>query len=242
MRRVLNRWLKDAYDQALAWVLARTGKQALRKDDEALPKLDELLEELEELLIESVTIGAAEASSIVGLNFTDPPRAVVEWARERAAEMVGMKRLPDGSFIPNPDARWQISEALRTDISDLVNRAIKDGLSNQEIAAALKPTFGPWRAETIARTETGMAYNEATATVYEDAGIEHSDVFDGDGCIPAGHDDGAEAPDGTVGIVQDDRLANGQVWTIEQMRAHRLGHPNCVRSFTPYIGTIAVAA
>jgi len=241
MRRAINGWLREAYRHALAWVIERSGGD-VGKDDDSLPSLEPLVEQLEDVLADVIEIGTGHAAAVLGIDLKSPPEAVVRYVRERAAEMVGMKRLPDGSLIPNPNARWQISETLRSQINTLVDRAVKEGLSNDEVAAALRSHFEPWRAETIARTETATAYNQATAEVYDDAGVELMDVFDGEGCLPSGHKDGADAPDGTVGVVQEDRLADGQVWTIEQMRAHLIGHPNCVRSFTPHIGELTAAA
>ena len=83
---------------------------------------------------------------------------------------------------------------------------------------------------------TGFAYNEGTAAVADEAGITHLRILDGSGCLPKGHEDGTPGPDGLLGIVQLDRLADGQVWTTAQLRQYRLGHPNCRRVPTAYIG------
>ncbi|HET6373018.1 MAG TPA: hypothetical protein VFG76_06910, partial [Candidatus Polarisedimenticolia bacterium] len=90
------------------------------------------------------------------------------------------------------------------------------------------------RATRIARTETGFAFNEGAAKVFEVAGQDLVDVLDGDGCLPGGHNDAAVASSQTPGQVEPDKLADGQVWTIAQMRAYLLGHPHCVRAFVAH--------
>ena len=73
-----------------------------------------------------------------------------------------------------------------------------------------------WRAQRIARTETGFAYNHGTVLGHKQSGGSQVDVFDGD----------KDA---------DCAAANGSVWTVEQALDNPLGHPNCVRSFSPHL-------
>jgi len=212
-------------------------KAAVAKDDqEPVPPLRELFDEIEETLVQAVKAGAREIAGVLGLDFTTPPEAAVNYASERAAELVGMRRLQDGTLIENPAARWRIDSELREKINEIVTEGVSEGWSPQQLAEALKPQFGAWRAETIARTETGFAYNEGAIAVYRDEGIEHVSILDGKGCLPEGHEDGAPAaePD-LVGVVQAEKEADGQIWTIAQFSAHRLGHPRCVRGSTPYV-------
>jgi len=214
--------------------------ETLRCDDDAPPLSfpAEMVDEIEEALVDAVKAGSKEVSGMLGIDFSTPPEKAVAFARERAAEMVGMKRLDDGSLVPNPNARWRIDEDLRATINEKVRTAIEKGWSPQELKAALGPEFEPWRAETIARTETGEAYGEGAAAVYSEEGIDHVEIIDGEGCLPEGHKDGAPKPEpDLVGVVQAEKQANGQIWTVEQFRARLLGHPNCVRDTVPYIAS-----
>lgn len=73
-----------------------------------------------------------------------------------------------------------------------------------------------WRAERVARTETGVAYNVSTTDAYGEAGVKHVLVMDGT-------DDG------------DCAEADGSTWTLDEAAANPLGHPNCVRAFAPVV-------
>ena len=165
------------------------------------------------------------------------PETARDYARERAAELVGKRVLQDGTLADNPNPQFAITETLRADIRAKVAKAIEEGWSPQRLAAELtEKTLSPSRAFTIARTETGFAYQEGTIKVFEKAGQDLGEVLDGDGCLPGGHNAAAVRSPANPGVVYDAMLADGQIWTIAQMRAHRLGHPNCVRDFVPYVG------
>lgn len=97
-----------------------------------------------------------------------------------------------------------------------------EGANINELASKLADVagdsraFSPERALMIARTETAIAYNQGAALGYKQAGIEQVEVSDGDG-----DDECAEA--------------DGQVWTIADALANPIAHPNCTRSFAPYV-------
>jgi len=227
-------------------VYRRLPKGAVAKDDqEPVPPLRELFDEIEETLVQAVKAGAKEIAGVLGVDFSTPPAAAVNYASERAAELVGMTRLPDGTLIENPAARWRIDSELREKINEIVTEGVREGWSTKEqIASALEPLFGVgptadvagWRAETIARTETGFAYNEGAIAIYRDEGIEYVHILDGKGCLPEGHEDGSPSaePD-LVGVVQAEKEADGQIWTIAQFAGLRLSHPNCTRASVPYV-------
>lgn len=120
------------------------------------------------------------------------------YAQQRTAELV--TNLPDST-----------KTMLRDDLAALMNA----GASPADIAKELQAdyAFSEQRAYTIARTETGFAWNDGALSMYGTA-MEKVYVYDGD------HD-------------PECREADGQVWTIEYAKAHLLEHPNCVRSFGP---------
>ncbi len=142
-----------------------------------------------------------------------------EYARARAAELVGKRVLPDGTIIDNPNPKWAITESTREWIRRDVTDALAEGLSMDDMANQLQANyaFSAARAETIARTETGFAYNRGTISGYRQTGlVQQVEVLDGD------YDEECQA-------------ANGQVWTLEEAEANPLEHPNCVRSFSPIV-------
>jgi hypothetical protein len=74
--------------------------------------------------------------------------------------------------------------------------------------------YETWRANRIARTESGIAYNHGTTLGWKQAGGTHLNVTDGDRDEPCAS-------------------ANGAVWTIAECLDNALGHPNCTRAFAP---------
>ncbi len=103
---------------------------------------------------------------------------------------------------------------------DAVVNAIRDGyeanLTVDEVAQRISelPAFDDARAEMVARTESGYAYNYAAVSSYREYGVERVEVIDGD-------EDEACAQ------------ANGSTWTLDEANENPLGHPNCVRDFIP---------
>lgn len=96
----------------------------------------------------------------------------VEYAKERAAELVGMKWV-DGELVPNPQAKWSVTETTRKGIRTSVITAIEEGWSNDELAKALVDSysFSEARAENIARTETAFADSAGNLKAYELSGM-----------------------------------------------------------------------
>jgi SPP1 gp7 family putative phage head morphogenesis protein len=93
-----------------------------------------------------------------------------DYARERAAELVGMKWV-DGDLVPNPKAEWAISESTRTMLRTDVTTAIEEGWSNDKLANAIRDNyaFSGDRAEAIARTETALADVAGNMAAYKEA-------------------------------------------------------------------------
>ena len=82
-----------------------------------------------------------------------------------------------------------INATTRSGINDLVAQGIRDGLSPAALGDQIESWsgFDEYRAEMIARTELGTAYNEAALGSYAENGIEMVQVLDGDGddiCAP----------------------------------------------------------
>lgn len=138
----------------------------------------------------------------------DSPKAE-ECAAERAAELVGKGKRKE----------YAITETTRKALRTAVTNALDDGLSSDELRDAIieDHAFSQSRAWTIARTETGFAYNRGTITGYRESGLVKTvRVLDGD-------------------YDEECQNANGQVWDLEYAEAHPLEHPNCVRAFEPIV-------
>ncbi len=98
-------------------------------------------------------------------------------------------------------------------------KAARDGNAERvELEAAVRAVVSEWsasQAALVADTEATHAYNEATLTAAEAAGVANVFVVDGD-------DDDQPCID-----------ANGSVWSVDEAREKRLEHPNCRRAFLP---------
>jgi len=134
--------------------------------------------DVEPVLAEATKDGAHEALRAVGFDTTtDAYDAVnqdaLDYAEDRAAEMVGMKRGAKGKLRPNPRAEYQITESTRDDIRSLVGDALKEGWSTDTLAKALMDSnaFSAERAQLIARTEVIRASNQGTLQGFQASGV-----------------------------------------------------------------------
>lgn len=118
----------------------------------------------------------------------------------------------------------QIDETTRERVRDTLQAALEDGEGGtaQELAERVREAagdaaaFSPARALTIARTETAIAVNHGAGLAYQQNGITHVEISDGDG-----DEECAEA--------------DGQIWTVDEFLANPIAHPNCVRSAAPVV-------
>lgn len=152
------------------------------------------------------------------VDFTALNEAAFNYAKQRAAEMVGMK-WSNGEMIQNPSARWAITDTTRDKLRQLISSAYTDSLSAADLKQAIQSSYGfsAQRAETISRTELAMAAVQGNIATAKEIGVvakqsvlgsEHEDE---DEC------DDAE-DDGVIGIDED--FSTGD--------AGPPYHPNCV--------------
>ena len=161
-------------------------------------------------------------------------------SHELAQDAVGGR----ATFDPDdPEVRRMLDEAgeritgiveeTRRRVRAYIEEGISEEMSFQEIAALIradkKGGFKPWRAKTIARTETGMILNGGSLNGYERSGmVDEVEVLDGDDCDwPDGHGHGG---------------ANGRIVSIAEAKRHLLAHPNCFPSGTVVLAPNASAA
>lgn len=231
-REVADR-LKTAWtEQGLAKDDANSDTEALvrRLIKEAAPDSDfitvpaflgaELTRQFKESGYESlVQIGLGEDAT--STDFVD--RRAVDYALDRGAELVGKRRLADGSIVDNPNAKWTIAETTRDQLTMTVAEGVQEGWSSARLADEIADAtaFGEARAEMIARTELAFAavgahteVAKATGAVAKRSllGSEHDDdVPEGDIC-----DDAVDR--GVIAIDED---------FVEGMDAPPY-HPHCV--------------
>jgi hypothetical protein len=164
-------------------LIRRTTKAEGDPVDNILPELDfdgwvTLIIDGEKILVHIVVDGSGQAFAQVGSELTPAltdqvNEAAAQWAKERAAEMIGMKYAADGSLVENPGAEWAITEStrdlLRTDVAD----AIEQGLSSKELADRLAGSyaFSDERAENIARTEIANADIQGSLIGWAQSGV-----------------------------------------------------------------------
>lgn len=186
LERTVKAFLKDrAVDVAAQVVAAREHVGKSEADDirrilDALNlgdwvtlvgDVDPILEEIAKsgVLEALAQIGMADDESIVAL----ANEQAVEWAKDRAAEWVGMRRDADGNLTPNPNAEWQIDESTREMLNAKVAQALEEGWSNDQLAEEIEAdhAFSPERAEMIARTETAFADVAGNMDAYRASGV-----------------------------------------------------------------------
>ena len=151
------------------------------KAEEVLQSLDlsgfaVLRGKAEKVLKEVTKDGAAQALTQLGVE--DDKKVVSlankraeEYAKDRAAELVGMKWVGD-ELIPNPNPIYRIDESTRELLRGFVEEAIAEGYSNDQLADGLADSFAfsESRAETIARTETAAADVAGNMEAYRASG------------------------------------------------------------------------
>ncbi len=135
----------------------------------------------------------------------------LDYARERAAELVG-KKWVNGELVDNPDARWVITETTRNDLREMIAEAFEKNWTASELAKHIDEsfTFSRDRAQLIADTETAMAQTVATVQTGKDMGattktIQMSNLHDVDDVCDAAHALGkvpidAEYPNGALHV------------------------------------------
>lgn len=129
----------------------------------------------------------------------------VDYAHERAAEMVG-KRLVNGILIENPAAKWRIDESTRQWVRDQIEAAFAEGMSPAELAKSIREdyAFSKSRAQTIAHAEVANINIRTRAKASIEGGAQfkrsrmsmlhdHDDFCDdaqAQGIVPIDHDYG----------------------------------------------------
>lgn len=165
---------------AAAKLAARAGGTVFKADDQVgrvLRQIELDWEDLVDRLIPSLravygNAGAAALDTLGSSGFDALNTEALNYARERAAEMVGM-RWSGGELVPNPNAEWAITDSTRDGLRAQVERAFEDGLSPGELAARIRDSydFSAQRAEMVARTELASAHVEGSLEAWRESGV-----------------------------------------------------------------------
>jgi hypothetical protein len=126
----------------------------------------------------------------------------------------------------------RISERTRRDVVKTIADATQDGKTIAEIADDIRNLFEQTyagRAQTVARTETQVAYNRSSALAY----TESKEVDDVELLDNPDHDEEYGAADGLTCAERD-----GLVVSLSDLDIHILGeHPNGSLVVTPILRT-----
>lgn len=142
-------------------------------------------------------------------------RTASDWAYKRGAELVGMRRLPSGRFVENPDARWAISETTRKDLRRVIGNLFEteqNSLTSVERAIEDAGIFSDTRATMIARTEISRAQTEGNMDSWRESGLVKNVIWK----LSADHDKDDEC----------DTAASDGPYTLDAVPPLPL-HPNC---------------
>lgn len=194
-RKLFDRQRSQVAEQLQA-ALAKVSKA----DDDTEAKIDRILADLDfggyepfmdiaaaemRMLYDDGAQQAAQqlGQALLGVSLDQVHERAVDYARDRSAELVGMKWV-DGDLVPNPRAEYQIDESTREMLRHIVRDAMEEGRSNDFLADALADiyAFSDQRAETIARTETAKADVQGTLAGYRELGVRRKEWLVGAGC------------------------------------------------------------
>ena len=144
---------------------------------------DQLIEMLKPLNLES----RREVLAALGRDdmFQQADQDAIDFAKQRAAELVGMRIDEDGNLTPNPNAEWSISESTREMIRDKIVEGLTEGKTpNQVQTELMEDGFGAKRALVISRTESAIAHNEGQMSAAQNAGVQFKEwlVSDSEVC------------------------------------------------------------
>jgi ribosomal protein S18 acetylase RimI-like enzyme len=196
------------------------GSDPFQTDDAEAKRVAAILASLFAMAARNQAVSAAERLKL-GINASTVEEIAQQVGKARAAEIMGMKVSPSGGFVPDPAAERAITTTTEAQVTQAVDEAVAapedTGPSLLELLGIIGGlyAFTPERADVVADVESGEMENTVQLMSYQDAGITHVTVSDGElwdePCIEA----------------------NGQVWTIEDALLNPKEHPYCQRTFDP---------
>lgn len=135
---------------------------------------DDIIADTVVALTEAASQGVSDATSQLGVevNAEQAKQLAVEYAKTRAASMVGKKITSEG-IIDNPSAQWAISNTTRDDLQDIISEALDKNVTIAELEDSIRTagTFSAARATMIAKTEIAMAQVRTNLNIWKSSGI-----------------------------------------------------------------------
>lgn len=189
---------------------------AMQQEFEELPS--DISNSLEDSALSGVGQGMLQIEMTNSGMITAANTIAHEYATERAAELVGMKRDLEGNLIPNPNAKWAISDTTRERVREIVTDAFAEETSIDEIQSLIQQAleeeadeggiFSQARARMIAETEVARAQVGGNFAAWQKSGvvekIKWTTSEDEKVCEECEGNDGAEVelghpfPDGSI--------------------------------------------
>lgn len=136
-----------------------------------------LVSEAAEALASSGTSGVATGANQLATHDTamiaEANQVARKYAEDRAAELVGMRRLEDGSLVENPNAEWAISTTTRDEIRTAVKNAFESETKLSDLITRIQDSgsFSDSRATMIAKTEIQSAQSQGNYEVWKATGV-----------------------------------------------------------------------
>jgi len=160
----------------------------MRKDDDPEKKADQIndaikdqwnslpllaREALEQASLAGISDGILQLEIMDGKFISSVNEIARDYATMRAAEMVGMKYNAAGELVPNPNAKWVISDTTRDRLRQLVTNAFEEKTPMSRLIEDIRTSdaFSDARAKMIANTEVSTAQVRSNYKVWEDAGV-----------------------------------------------------------------------
>lgn len=192
MADIVQRALNNCRDAVIAHVSSKMSKAvptpeeearlltaALRLEDELsviveiAPMLQDVGTEAGRDAVNSVLQSKVDSGDPVGYDsaiWTTIDENMANYAKQRSAELIGMRYDENGNLVPAKRAQYRIDETTRTMLNDSLSSAIRAGMTAAEIQQGLMEdyAFSPARALTIARTEAAFAHSRGAMTGYRE--------------------------------------------------------------------------
>lgn len=155
---------------------------------------------------EGVDVGIGQVQMTDAARVRQAAEAVVEEdAKERAAELAGMKYGEDDTLVEDETAHWPLTSVMREDLDRSVTQAVTEGWTAEQLAAVIEASYSlsAERATIIANTELTNAQSGGTYSVWKESGTitlvrwrvsaahvneDECDDAEDQGVVPLGHE------------------------------------------------------
>jgi hypothetical protein len=140
--------------------------------------------------------------------------------------------LPEAEFSDWINSRFlsyasKIAETTRVEVRDFIANALEDGITDRAVLASMArehfTSFPDWKADRLVRTEVREAYNSATLSVADAAGVQQVQAIDGQ--LPTSD--------------EESKKRDGQIYTLSEA-AHLEEHPNGTLGFRILPTTLSI--